>query len=407
MIDFKKNIQILPNSLLSGLRSYLLLDFFDYPYLSVDINKTGTLFLNYYISGKEDNLNHIIIEISQERLNLLLVGDYTLKQAFANPENDVLYYITFNKNREITYLGSIDLNLFNEYNPIPLDYVIDYEFESEVQSVDLVLKSVQKGKILVDIYLQANGLKNILKYWALKSFLIPFSELVKGSLLNNSSVYTPYNVDKNINLGFGDLKVASLSTTMELNFNSDLFGVSNDVNNLSNLFNVFNSIEEAEIIKSFDCFPNKKFIAEYLRILNAIIKNDAVLKSKIAAPNDFYSETYISKKEAQIIKKIINEKMPSIEDYEDIRGYLLEFDFDKQEPTFGMSASLEDLKYRGKINKDLVNRINQKQFTFISKEYNFNIHTLYKPETSTSREQTIRTLIDIVAIDINEDNSFQ
>lgn len=236
---------------------------------------------------------------------------------------------------------------------------------------------------------------------------MPFSELVKGSLLNNSSTYTPYNIDKNSNIGFSNLMVNSLSTTMELNFNSDLFGVSNDVNNLSNLFNVFNSKEEVEIIKSFDSFPNKKFIGEYLKILNVIIKNDAVLKSKIAAPNDFYSETFISKKEAQIIKKIINEKMPAIEDYEDIRGYLLEFDFDKQEPTFGMSASQEDLKYRGKINKDLVNRINQKQFTFISKEYSFNIHTLYKPETSTSREQTIRTLIDIVEIDINDETSIQ
>lgn len=407
MIDFKNNMQILPNSLLSGLRSYLLLDFFDYPYLSVDINKTGTLFLNYYLSGKGETLNHILIEISKERLHLLLAGDYSLNQAFANPENDILYYTVFNKKREITYLGSIDLDFFNEFNPIPLDYVIDYEIEYEANSVDLVLKSVQKGKILVDIYLQANGLKSSLKYWALKSFLMPFSELVKGSLLNNSSTYTPYNIDKNSNIGFSNLMVNSLSTTMELNFNSDLFGVSNDVNNLSNLFNVFNSKEEVEIIKSFDSFSNKKFIAEYLKILNVIIKNYAVLKSKIAAPNDFYSETFISKKEAQIIKKIINEKMPPIEDYEVIRGYLLEFDFDKQEPTFGMSASQEDLKYRGKINKDLVNRINQKQFTFISKEYNFNIHTLYKPETSTSREQTIRTLIDIVEIDINDETSIQ
>lgn len=405
MIDFKNNMQILPNTLLSGLRSYMLLDFFDYPYLSVDINKTGTLFLNYYLSGKGEALNHILIEISKERLDLLLSGDYTLNQAFANPENEILYYTVFNKKREITCLGSIDLDFFNEFNPIPLDYVIDYEMEYEDNSVDLVLKSAQKGKILVDIYLQANGLKSSLKYWALKSFLMPFSELVKGSLLNNSSTYTPYNIDRNSNLGFSNLMVNSLSTTMELNYNSDLFGVSNDVDNLSNLFNVFNSKEEVEIIKSFDSFPNKKFIAEYLKVLNVIIKNDAVLKSKIAAPNDFYSETFISKKEAQIIKKIINDKLPAIEDYEDVRGYLLEFDFDKQEPSFAMSASHEDLKYRGKINKDLVNRINQKQFTFISKEYNFNIHTLYKPETSTSREQTIRTLIDIVEIDTNDTTS--
>lgn len=399
MIDFKQNMQILPSSLLSGLKSYMLLDFFDYPYLTVEVNKTGALFLNYYLSGKNDCLNHILIEISKERLNLLLAGDYSLNQAFGNPENDVLYYAEFNKKGLICNVGSIDLDEFNEYNPIPIDYVIDYEFGSENQEVDLVLKSVQKGKILVDIYLQANELKYSLKYWALKSFLMPFSELVKVSLINNSTQYTPYNVDKKVNLGYSNLLVNSLSTTMELNFNSDLFGASNDLDNLSNLFVVFNSIEESEVVKSFDYFKNKKIIAEYLKILNVIIKNDATLKSRIAAPNEYYTETIISKKEAQIIKNIINEKIPVVEDIEDIRGYLLEFDFDKQEPSFAMSASLEELKYKGKINIDLVNRINQKQFTFISKEYNFNIHTLYKPETSTSKEQTIRTLMDIIEID--------
>jgi hypothetical protein len=77
---------------------------------------------------------------------------------------------------------------------------------------------------------------------------------------------------------------------------------------------------------------------------------------------------------------------------------LLELSFDKSSPTFSMSASLEDLKYKGHIDETLIKRINQIEFTFLTKEYNFTIHTLYVPETSKSLEKITRTLINITEI---------
>lgn len=398
MIDFKQYTTNLPSSLLKGLRPYLLLEFYDYPYLTVDSINTGTLYLNYYLSGKNEVFNHLLIEISAERLKMLLAGDYTLKQVFDSPENDVVYHAKFNRGGLVVELGIVELSLFNELNPIPVDHVIDYEYMPETETVDLQLKSVQRGRILVDVYLQANSLKSSLKYWAIKSFLIPFSELVRTSLLNQSTQYTSHNLDKSVNLGINRFAISSLALTIELNYNSDLFGKSEELENIINLFLVLNAKDEDTLLKSFDNFPQKKIISEYIKVLNVIIKNDATLNTKIAAPNNYFSETFISKTEAQQIKKIINEKIPNVEDTEEIQGYLLELSFDKSSPTFSMSASLEELKYKGHIDEALVKRISEIKFTFLTKDYLFTIHTLYVPETSKSPEKITRNLIDITEI---------
>lgn len=395
MNKLKQNITIVPSSLLQGLKPYLLLEFFDYPYLTVDSSNTGSLFLNYYIDGKDDFYNHLITEISKERLNLFLAGDYQLRQIFDNPETNVIYHAQFNKKGVIDELGIIDFNIYNSLDLIPTNYDLDYDFEEENEIVDLKLKSIQRGKILVDVYLQASSLRSSLKYWALKSFFIPFSELVRTSLLNQSQNYTIQNLDKKVNLGINHFAISSLSSTIELNYNADLFGESKDLENIANLFLILNSQKEEDIIKSFDSFSNKKIIAEYLKILNVIIKNDAVLCTKVAAPNDYFSESYLTKKEAQEIKNIINEKLPNVEDIEEIQGYLLELSFDKTNPTFSMNASLEEFKYKGRIDEDLVQKISESEFTFLSKEYIFTIHTLYTPETSKSPEKITRTLKNI------------
>lgn len=398
MIDFKQYTTNLPSTLLKGLRPYLLLEFYDYPYLTVDTNNIGTLYLNYYLSGKDDVFNHILIEISQERLKMLLTGDYTLKQAFDSPEQDIIYHAQYNRAGQVIDLGIIELALFNELNPILADHEIDYEYQPETETVDLQIKSVQRGRILVDVYLQANSLKSSLKYWAIKSFLIPFSELVRTSLLNQSSKYTSHNLDKSVNLGINRFAISSLASTIELNYNSDLFGNSEELENIANLFLVLNAKDEDTLLKSFDNFPQKKIISEYIKVLNVIIKNDATLNTKIAAPNNYFSETFITKTEAQALKKVINEKIPNVEDTEEILGYLLELSFDKTSPTFSMSASLEELKYKGRIDEALVKRISEIEFTFLTKEYLFTIHTLYVPETSKSPEKITRTLIDITEI---------
>jgi hypothetical protein len=397
MFDLSKYLSIVPNSLLQDLKPYLLLEFYDYPYLSVDFSPTGTLYLNYYVNSNEDLNVHLLTEISSDKLQLFLLEELQLQEIFHNPESGVVFYGKFDSNGLLSDLSIIDLEFLKISKFVPIEYKLDFEEEIINSPVfDLQLSSVKKGKILVDIYLQAGSLKTSLKLWALKSFFIPFSELLRNSLLNNSYDYTAHNLDKKVNLGINQFAINSLASTIEINYNSDLFGESADLNNISNLFSILNSKEEVELIGNFDKFNNKKIISEYLKILNVIIKNDATLITKVAAPNKYFAESYLSKNEAQNIKNIINEKIPDIEDVEDIRGYLLELNFDKSNPTFSMDASLEELKYRGRIDIELTNVISQKEFVFLSKEYIFTIHTIYRPETSKSPEKITRTLKNII-----------
>lgn len=395
------NKERIPNTLLEGLKPYLLLDFFDFPYLTVDINTTGSYFINYYISGKENLFNRILIEISSERLKLFLAGDLDLRQCFDTPENNFVYYAVFDKSGSPTECWLIAAGDFSEVNPIKEKYKFDTEIDLgsyEFTNSEIIkVKSKQRQRTLIGVYLKAPSLVSNLKYWAFKQFLLPFVEMIRASLLESNSLYTPTTLDNSVNLAFNELEVHSLYTTIEISENQNLFFEPQNDKNLSNLFLMFEENEEQELIKKIETFANKKVVIEYLKILKLIIKKDATLNSKFATPDGIYHEVNLNKRRATLLARIIDDKMPDIEDVEHLQGTLLELAFTKKEPTFAMSASFEDLQYRGHISPELTKSLQQRtqEFVFFLKEYIFTIHTKYTPSSSKAQERTVRTLIGI------------
>lgn len=395
MNKIEEHITPLPKNILGQLRPHFFLDFIDYPFLMVEVNQLGQLFLNYYMYGKKELTSHLLIGISNERLSLLITEEITVHQAFKNPENEFGYVVKYNNTGSVKSIGAVDSEFIKHNNPVPIDYNFDFELVESFPETDLQLKSIQRGRILVDVYLQSKELKSSLKYWAIKKFLIPFTELIRFSLLDQNSEYTARDIDSKVNLGMNKLSIGSLATTIEINYNEDLFGESKNLSDLKKMFFVLSSSDQDNLLKSLGEFRNKKIIAEYLRVLNTIIKHDASFVAKISSPNNYFEETKIDKNLARTIKKIINDKIPSIEDIEEVRGYLFELNFDKNDPTFSLRGSEDDFKFKGQIDKDLVSKIGEIEFTFIDKEYEFEIHTLYTPESSKSSEKIIRTLLNI------------
>lgn len=389
---------IIPSKLVGDLQPYYLLEFADFPYITVDISLTGTKFLNYFIDFADNYEERILIEISDERVKLVCSGEMSIDYAFKNPENKIVYVCHINQQGNIENASYYNDTEFVEICPVPENHKVIFDFSYEPETIDFKIQAKQRHRILIDIYMNANSLKSNLKYWAVKNFLVPFTELVKTTILNNNKSYQPERIEGALNMGYNRVALGSLRTTLEFNYNPDLFGNSTELDNLTNLYLLFNSETEEELIQYLDKFVNKKVIADYLKILRVVIKNEATLETKIAAPNDYFGNTYFNKNKAAKIKKIIDTKIPEIEDIEEMEGILLELSFDKQNPTFSMSASNEDFKCHGKICKELVERIGEKSFQFLSTEYLFKIKTLYRPQSSTSAEKTERTLLDITEI---------
>lgn len=387
-------------ALLKGLEPYLLLEFYDFPYLTVDRAKDGTLYLNYYLSGKDDELYRAVLPISQTRLESFLNREITLHDCFNSPENGYVYVGLFNKKGEPIQAYFVN-QLFSSLG-IPSDYVLEYEKKKvgvEVLKHDFITQSAQKNKILVDVYLQAPELAGSLKYWSLKSFLLPYTELIRSAIFD-LGFYSQSALDRNIGLAYNSVQASSLKTTIEINFHKGEIGVPDvdDKNlvNLEKLFTVLNAESESDIVTSLEAFSNKKIVTDYARILRTIIQKDAKLQTKIAAPNQYYSESIINKDKAERVKKVIDEKIPDVEDVEEVTGILMQLDFDKTNPTFAMQGSVEDVHYRGKIDDKLVANIAEKEFQFLTKEYLFIVKTLYRPPTSMAAESKQITLINII-----------
>ena len=111
----------------------------------------------------------------------------------------------------------------------------------------------------------------------------------------------------------------------------------------------------------------------------------------------FYNSAYFDKQKADKIRKIINEKIPFTEYEEEIQGILVGLEFKNiKNPTFTVSASLEDATYHGKICNDLRQRISEHDLKFPEKEYTFKIKTRYLPETPKSTEKYVPTLLEII-----------
>jgi hypothetical protein len=298
----------IPLGLIGNLQPYYLIEYVDFSYISIDISLSGAKFLNYFLNHHESFEERILVEISDERLNLLCSGELPIDYAFKNPEEGLVYACLFNKNGSIEKASYYTKIEFVEICSIPNDYFVFYDIACKPLNIDFQIQAKQRQRILVDVHVCAWSLKANLKYWAIKSFLIPFTELVKKSLRNDNPGLKPETLENSLNLGYKDICRGSLRTTLEFNYNPDLFGNSTELSNLTSLFQLFNSETEEDLDKYLDRFENKKFIAEYLKVLRSIIKHEATLETTIAAPNNYILTTCFNKDKAFRIKQKLDKK---------------------------------------------------------------------------------------------------
>lgn len=396
----KPNIKYGVNTLIVG-KLFItdVLDFVDFPLLTVERNITGRLFLNYFHSFVDNQQARFLLEISPERLNLIISHEMTIKYAFDNPENDSVFVGLFDSKSNLNELYLYPGNEFKLINDILEDYDFDLTHYNTLDLNELLIKSHQREKIIIGFYLNAFNLTSSLKFWALKNFLLPLSEMIYLNLGINFKKTDDKLKLNDLNLGYSRLDLNSLRGDIEINYTPNLFNEDVQLQKLTKIFQLLNSSSKDELTNCLMDIDNKRILSKYISVLNAISKNDAKLEAGLVSPrNDFKFYSVLDKSKSYQIRKILNEQFPAIEDIEEIEGQFLEMDFSIQHPTFTIQPLDEDDKIHGRISEELASKISDREINFKGKEYTFTVKTVFLQQTSKAPEKTNRILIDFKEI---------
>ena len=370
-------------------------DFREDPILLLEQDLIGNFYLSYLSNIQSDNEQRIYLQLSKERLGVILENEMTLCNAFLYPENNYVYILDFNLNNgNVTNAYLIPNSDIHLYLTIPEDYLVETNFQLNNLTIDvpeIISYSERKQKLVLDFYVQSQNLINNIKPYALFKIFNPLIDIVKNMLSIDNR-----NVDKY--LAFSNLRQSSLGITIEINYSHDLF-LQKETIVIERVMQLLNASEKSEFVNIISNSTNEKFIKDYSIIIKSIIDNDANLFTAYANPitkNVITSK--IDKVSAQKVKLILDESFDVIEDIEDVTGTFLEIDIDSKEPSFKVHSTSEDITLKGKFEISMLDKV-KNDFINIGKEtYKFSIKTMYHPETTVKSEEIKRFMIDYIKL---------
>lgn len=390
-IDSKYRLEEFPLQL----RVVEAFDFREEPILLLEKDTIGNSFLSYLVESNGERELRVYLQVSNERLGLIIENEISITAAFSNAENNYVYIAEFAlSNADILSSYMVPSSIFSLFNPIPSEYKIDADFVFNDVSLDgseLLNYSVRKQKLVFDFYLQSQNLVNSIKPYAFYKILIPIVEILKSML-----EFDNRNADKY--LAFSNLRQNSLGVTIEVNYSNDLF-LEKETEVMEMIIQLLNAQvkEDFEYIVSHT--KNDRYVKDYSKIIKAIIDNNACLHTAYANPiTKKLLKSTLDREKAEIAKIILDESFEIIEDVEEIIGTFLEIDIDAKEPSFKIHSTEDKFTVKGKFELSILDKV-KNDFVNIGREsYKFTIKTLYYPMTTLRAEDIKRYMINYVKL---------
>lgn len=387
----------IPPNLIGPLKTKFVSTFPQYLPARIAQSLTATHYLILSLSDNDDPTQlAALVELSDDRMQEINGGGMPTLYPFENPEKEAFYIAELDDEDNIQKLWWVKPEEEEIKWPIPGGISIEFKPLDKPEPFNIIEYSKARGRITVDIKLEAKGLGDNLKFWSIRSFLVPFTELVKTVILDHNPNLPPNNLDKVLNFGFSKIEINCLHGILEFDYKQSLYQSNIELDNLINLYYLFNAEKEDEIVEYFNRFQNKKIIPQYLFLLRQIIKNDATLQSKMASPANDFQETYFNKRRSARVKKVIDKKMPSDTYEETVLGTLTRLDCENRiAPRFTLRSTTEDKVYNGIISPDLDKNIPELALNFKGQEYECRLKVTFTPESQTSNADYDYILLDI------------
>ena len=154
----------IPFNPLSKLTCSDVLDFQDYPILSLETNEAGCNFISYLVAYlNSDTEQRIVMPVSEFRLHRIRMGQMSIKNAFDSVEGGVVYGIHIHRGTgEVREAFLIPSQRFQKINPVASDYFIHAPPEVAISMGDSAAAALavarDRHRVLLDLYLQGSEL---------------------------------------------------------------------------------------------------------------------------------------------------------------------------------------------------------------------------------------------------------
>ena len=392
---FTDEYQKLPAAIIGKLHTIYTTSFVEYANARIDTSQTGNTYLILPFPEPNEAFA-ILVEISEERLDILKGRGMNLIQPFKEPEKGFLYLAKMSPENQVEELALLYPADRKFKWPLPDSIGIEFNLIEKPLPFNLIEYSKERGRVAINITFETPKLKDNMKIWAVKNFLIPFTDLVKTALLSNNLAINSRNIDQKLNLGFSKIEHKCIHGILEFDYNPNLMYENTELENLENLYLLFDTENQEEIIERVKRFQNKKIIPEYIKILRAIIKNEGKLQTGFATPNEVQKEVCFNRLKSINVKRIMESGLPPDAFEETVVGVLTRLDFEKRKlPMFALHSTVDDQKYVGNIHPDLIPQMDSLTFNFRNMEYECKLKVVYTPESPLSKENYEYTLLDI------------
>lgn len=393
----RKNV--IPPNLLGPLKTTYVSAFIEYLDAEIVSSVTDVKYLKLALTREKEEEYYYLVELSDARLQQINGGGMNVIYAFQKPEKGLIYVAHFDSENIIQKLWWVDPEVAELKWPISDSIKIDFKRLEESTPIDIVQYSKSRGRFVIDIHFEADGLKDNMKLWAVKNFLIPYTELIKTVILDRNQSLPPNELDRVINLGFSKIEIKCIQAYLEGDYNESLYSTNIGLENLTNFHLLLEAQTEEEITKYLDCFKNKKVIPQYNAVLWQIIKNKAVLKTAYATPAGHHMKASLNKQSASKIKKILDEKLPPASYEQNIVGVLTRLDFQTSSiPRFALLSSTDQQAYIGVIDSTLDKSFDEMALNFRGQEYDCRLHVTCTPESKFKPTGYEYKLMDISVV---------
>lgn len=364
--------------------------FYEEPQIFTCITKAGAKYI--CLLTDMDKKEWLLVPISEARLSLLKCNRISVKKAFANPEDDMIWRAHYDSNASILIPVQINPNDILEDDMPDDDYYLDFTNDClmPVINEDIVKSSIKEYRDILDMSLEINGNHfREISCDILGEVLTNTQQLVYALAYKNDNIRGP--VPKAIKDKNTLQVVGTFAASFGIRFKSieigDLMGetsVSPTLQTLSDLLIIKNDQEK---LRSFLSSQGRRAVIKYRNLMKSLVQANAGLKVKGASPNEKYFHVNFSQDDIVSNLSILEGEISNMVSTEVLYGDIVGINVDKK--TFAFN-SVDGEHITGKLSDGFIDTVFE-----VPKQVEIQVEQRVDINDLTKEERYMYTLLKI------------